>query len=180
MNLIDIVILIVLIPIVIGGVSKGLINQVISFVALFIGTYISFLVTRDIGDEVHQALNLSHNTANLIVFAATLLAIWILLAIAAHVFRDIIHLVLLEWVDRSLGGVFALFTGLLVCGLLATMFDTINASTYLIDRQYLEGSFFYYKTEHLSAAIFPYLHDIMPNTGDFVLSALPKDGWNGL
>lgn len=174
MNLIDIVILVVLIPMIIGGISKGFISQAVSFVALFLGTYTAYCLTVKTGAALAEACGLSVSAGNIIVFAVSLLAIWALLAVIGQALKRILRFALLEWLDKLLGGVFALGTGLLVCGLVAIMFDALNTTTFLVDRPYLEESWFYYRLQDLAATAFPYIHKIIPAAEEIITGALPQ------
>lgn len=174
MNLIDIVILVVMIPMVIGGISKGFISQAISFIALFVGTYSAYQLTLHTGAGLAESLGISVSAANIIVFAISLLAIWAILAIIGQALKKILQFALLEWLDKILGGVFALGTTLLVCGLVAIMFDALNTTTFLVDRQYLEDSWFYYRLQNLATTVFPYLHQIIPTAGDMITGTIPQ------
>ena len=174
MNLIDIVILVVLIPAIIGGISKGFISQAVSFIALFLGTYTAYYITVKSGAELASALSISVSAGNIIVFAVSLLAIWALLAVLGQALKTILQFALLEWVDRLLGGVFALGTTLLVLGLVGIMFDALNTTTFLVERQYLEESWFYYRLQNLAATAFPYIHKIIPAAGEMITGAIPK------
>lgn len=162
MNLIDIVILTIMIPMVIRGISKGFVSQAVSFIALFVGTYLAYRMTRMAGAPLAGLLGIAPNAGNVIVFAVALIGIWALLALVGQLLKDLVRFILLEWLDRILGGVFAIGTTLLVCGLLAIMFDAMNETTFLVDRQYLSESFFYYRVQNLAAVAFPYLHHIIP------------------
>ena len=174
MNLIDIVILVVMIPMVIGGISKGFISQAVSFIALFLGTYTAYYLTVKTGADLASAFGISVSAGNIIVFAVALLAIWALLAVIGQALKKVLQFALLEWVDKILGGVFALGTALLVCGLVAIMFDALNTTTFLVDRQYLEDSWFYYRLQNLATTAFPYLHKIIPTAGEMITGALPQ------
>ena len=173
MNLIDIIILVVLVPIVIGGISKGLISQAILLITLLIGSYLAYHLTANTGPELAGAIGTSVSVANIIVFVVSLLAIWAILAILGSMLKKILEFVMLEWVDKLLGGVFALGTALLVCGLLAIMFDALNTTTFLVDRQHLEDSFFFYRLQSLASTVFPYIHKIIPTAGEIVTGAMP-------
>lgn len=174
MNLIDIVILVVMIPMVIRGISKGFVSQAVSCIALFVGSYIAYYLTLRAGADLASAFGISVTAGNMIVFSVTLLAIWILLALIGQLLKKILEFALLEWADKLLGGIFALCTTLLVCGLIAIMFDALNTTTFLVDRQYLEDSWFFYRLQNLAAYAFPYLHKIIPVAGQIITGALPQ------
>ena len=173
MNLIDIIILIVAIPMVVRGISKGFISQAVSLLALFAGTFAAYRITLAAGSSVADAFGISVTAGNIIVFAVALVAVWAILAVVGHFIKNILRLVLLEWVDHVLGGLFALGTTILVCGLVAIMFDALNTTTYLVDRQYLEGSSLYYPVQNLAATAFPYLHKIIPTASELLIENLP-------
>lgn len=174
MNLIDIVILVAMIPMVIRGLSKGFISQAISFIALFLGTYTAYYLTVKAGADLAAALHISVGAGNIIVFAVSLLAIWALLAVVGQALKRIVEFALLEWADKLLGGVFALGTTLLVFGLVAIMFDALNTTTFLVDRQHLEDSWFYYRLQNLATTAFPYIHKIIPTAGEMITGAFPR------
>lgn len=173
MNLIDIIIIVIMIPMVIRGISKGFVSQAVSFIALFVGSYFAYLVTLKAGTALAGAFGISPNAGNVIVFALALLAVWALLAVLGSLLKKLIQLVLLEWLDKLLGAAFALATTLLLCGLLAIMFDALNETTFIVDRQYLDDSFFYGKVQQLAAIAFPYLHKIIPAAGEILVGATP-------
>lgn len=173
MNLIDIIILVVAIPMVIRGISRGFVSQAVSLLALFAGTFAAYRITLAAGSAVADAFGVSVNAGNIIVFAVALIAIWAILAVVGQLIKSVLRLVLLEWADRLLGGVFALGTAVLVCGLAAIMFDAMNTTTFLVDRQYLEGSALYYPVQNLAATAFPYLHKIIPTASELLIENLP-------
>ena len=162
MNIIDIIVLVVLLPMMIRGISKGFISQAVAFAALFLGTYTAYLITLKTGSDLADVLNLSPKAGNIIVFAIAFIAIWGILAVVGQVLKNIFKMLLLEWLDKLLGGVFALATTFLVCGLFVIMFDALNDTALLVDQEYLDGSFFYHRLETVTRGVFPYLHDIIP------------------
>ena len=162
MNIIDIIFLAIAIPILIQGVSKGFISQVILLITLFAGTYFAYLVTRLLGNDIAAALNVSPQTGDIIVFAVAFIAIWILLAVLGMTLKKVFKFLMLEWLDKLLGGVFSIATTVLSCGLLVIMFDSLNDTLLLVDQEYLDRSLFYHRLEDITRMAFPYIQNIIP------------------
>ena len=169
MNLLDIIFLIILLPMVIRGISKGFISQAVTLLALLLGTWLAYRVTLLAGDDLSTALSISPKATNLILFAVAFVAVWAILAFVGRLIKGLLELALLDWLDKVLGGVFALATTALLGGLLVIMFDAMNDTTLLVDQEYLDGSFFYHRLQDLARVVFPYLRNIIPE----VVSAIP-------
>jgi len=162
MNIIDIIFLAIMIPMLIRGISKGFVSQVVLFITLLLGTYVAYLVTNMIGADIADALNVSPKVADVIVFAISFIAIWAILAVIGMAIKDLFRILLLEWLDKLLGGVFGLATITLVCGLAVIMFDSLNDVALLVDQEYLDDSLFYHPLEKTARIVFPYIHAIIP------------------
>ena len=162
MNIIDIIFLAIMIPVLIRGISKGFVSQAVLFITLLIGTYFAYLVTRSLGGDIAEALHVSRKVGDVIVFACAFIAVWAILAIIGLALKNLFRILLLEWLDRLLGGVFGLATITLVCGLAVIMFDALNDTALLVDQEYLDGSLFYHPLERIARTVFPYIHAIIP------------------
>ena len=162
MNIIDIIFLAIMIPMLIRGISKGFISQLVLFITLLAGTYIAYLVTNLLGADIADALSVSPRVADVIVFAVAFIAVWAILAVIGMAIKDLFRILLLEWLDKLLGGVFGLATIALVLGLAVIMFDALNDVALLVDQEYLDGSLFYHPLERIARMVFPYIHAIIP------------------
>lgn len=169
MNIIDIIFLIILIPMVIRGISKGFISQAVALTSLLLGTWLAYRVTLLAGTDLATSLDISPKAANILLFAVAFIAVWAILAVIGHLLKGLLKLALLEWLDKLLGGAFALVTTTLLCGLLVIMFDAMNDATLLVDQEILDESFFYHKLQDFARLVFPYLRNIIPE----VVSAIP-------
>ena len=162
MNIIDIIFLAIMIPMMIRGISKGFVSQAVLLITLLIGTYFAYLVTQMLGGDISEALKVSRKVGDVIVFAVAFIAVWAILAIIGMALKNLFKILLLEWVDKLLGGVFGLATITLVCGLAVIMFDALNDTALLVDQEYLDGSLFYHPLERIARTVFPYIHAIIP------------------
>ena len=98
---------------------------------------------------------------NVISFAAILIVVILALFMLGKMLSGLMRLVLLGWLDRLLGVVFALVKAALFIGLVIILFDTLNLKFEFVEQEILDGSIFYNPIKDLSYSIFPYLKQLL-------------------
>jgi membrane protein required for colicin V production len=112
MNWFDIVLIAVLVLSTIVGIWRGFINMVLPLIGIIIGVILAGLYAPTVGGRL-SIDNAEHAAwaGYAIIMVGTLLVSIIL----AVILTRFIHLTLLGWLDRLLGGIFGLALGALLC-----------------------------------------------------------------
>lgn len=120
MNFLDIILICVAAIFLIRGLFRGLVQEVLSLVAVILAIYLASNFQHLIVPHLEIYIN-SEMTVNglayVILFFGTLIVFWLL----AKVLRSVLDITLLGWVDRLAGGIFGAIEGALI-GLVLLMF----------------------------------------------------------
>ncbi|MBO6247720.1 MAG: CvpA family protein [Bacteroidales bacterium] len=161
MNIIDIIVIVCCVPAVIRGLSKGFVNQAYSLLALIIGVWLSFKFSAPLGDALMSYVELSPTILHVIAFGIILLIVMLLVTLVGKAVEKVLKFVMLGWLNKILGVVFALIKVFLIIGLVITLFDAINSNIPLVKEQVLNESLFYHPVKNLADTVFPYLKELI-------------------
>lgn len=161
MQTLDIIILICFIPAIVRGLSKGFIEQAIALVSLVLGAWLAFKFSEPMGAWLQPYLDVSETVLSVISFAAVALATVLILFLLGRLLTGLVKLVMLGWLDRILGLVFALLKAALAIGLLVILFDTLNLKFEFVDTAKLDASVLYNPIKDLAYVVFPYLKELL-------------------
>lgn len=161
MNILDIIILICLIPALIQGIFKGFISQAISIISLILGAWASARFAGVVCQWLSQYLSGSEQTLKIAAFVLIFILTIVILTLLGRLLEKIVTLVMLGWVNRLLGAMFALMKWLLVMGLLALAFNSINETFQLVDPELIAQSHLYPMITGIADIVFPYLKNLL-------------------
>ena len=161
MNILDIIILICLIPAVIQGIIKGFISQAISIISLILGAWASARFATVVYQWLAQHISGSEQTLRIVAFVLIFVLVIIALILLGKLLEKVIKLVMLGWLNRLLGAVFALIKWMLVMGLLAVAFNSINQTLGLVKPDVLAQSHLYPMLVSIADTVFPYLKNLL-------------------
>ncbi len=160
MNVLDIIILVLLIPALIRGISKGLIEQVAAFASLMLSAWTAYKFSSRLEEVLSTHINVSPQLLYIISFAIIIVIVVLLLHLIARLATKFIELLHMGWINSVLGVVFAIFNVLLVIGLVLFLFTSLNTSSFHLDTTWLDDSMIYQSIiKPLTDTIFPYLED---------------------
>lgn len=117
MNIIDIIILLCCVPAIFRGLSKGFIAQMAALVALVLGAWMSFHFSNVVVEWLKPVMDVSPAVLQAIAFTIILLGVFFALTLAGKMLEGIVKIVMLGWLNKLLGVVFALLKVVLVIGL---------------------------------------------------------------
>ena len=160
MNILDIVLLVCLIPAVIQGLRKGFIAQVVAIISLVLGGWLAYRFTSVVTGWLGQWISASGPALDIIAFILIFAIVATVLFLLGKILETSIKIILLGWLNRLLGLVFALFKYVLIIGLLVILFDSVNSRFDLVSDEYLDSSFMYSGIRSLSWSVFPYLKSL--------------------
>ena len=102
----------------ITGISKGLVEQLVSLASLFVGVWAAFRFSTVIAEWLNGFLQLDQKIVNIAAFALTVILAVLLLTLLGKLITKTLKLAALGWANRLLGLVFALLKAALIIGLL--------------------------------------------------------------
>ena len=97
----------------------------------------------------------------IVAFALILILVFLGLGMVGRLIEATIRLIMLGWLNRLLGAVFALVKWLLVMGLLAVAFNSINETLGLVKPEVLAHSHLYPILTDIAETVFPYLKNLL-------------------
>jgi len=160
MSILDVILLICLIPALIQGLKKGFISQVISIVSLIAGVWMSFEFSTAVSAWLAQYVEASEKLLKIASFAIIMIGVFIILGIVGKSLEGILKFVMLGWLNRLLGVVFAFIKTGLVIGIVIILFNSLNNSLNLVSEETLAQSVLYPPLKDMAYTIFPYLKEI--------------------
>ena len=160
MTTLDIILLACFIPGLVRGLSKGFLEQALALVGVVLGVWAAFHFSSLVCSWLKPFLDVSERALNLIAFTVILAVIALCVFLVTKMLTKLIELAMLEWLDKTLGLVFALAVNLLVIGVLIILFDTANAKYAFVKSEILDASQVYTGLKDLSYLVFPYLKEL--------------------
>ena len=164
MNILDIILLICFIPALVQGFWKGFISQVIAIISIIAGVWLSFRFASYVSVWLGQYIQGSEQVMKVVAFAFIFIAVAAALALLGKLLEGTIRLVMLGWLNKLLGVVFAFLKTVLIVGLVIIAFTSINESFHLVDNSVLNQSVLYPQIKKLAFEAFPYVKDILTLT----------------
>ena len=161
MSIVDIILLICFVPALISGIRKGFISQVISIVSLIGGVWVSYEFSEPVGAWLSQYIETTENVLKLISFIIIMIAVFAGLALVGKLLEGIINFVMLGWVNKLLGVVFALLKTGLIVGLVIMLFCSLNNSLHLVSDEVLAESVLFTPLKNAAYTVFPYLKSLI-------------------
>ena len=163
MNIIDIIILVCCVPALIHGFSKGFVSQAVSLVSLILGVWLSFKFSVPFGDWLKSFADLPGTVLHVIAFALILVIVMLLMGLIGKLLENAVKIVMLGWLNKLLGVVFALFKAVLVIGLVIILLEAIYNLIPFFSSETLNESILYQPIKDIANIVFPYLKELIFN-----------------
>ena len=158
MSIIDLILLICFVPALIGGIRKGIINQIVSIISFVQGVWMSFEFATLVGEWLSEYIEASREVLNIVAFGLIIIIISIVLSLAGKVLEGIFKLVHIGWMNRVLGGLFSLLKSALIIGLVIMAFDSFNSNFHKVPEEVIAESILYEPIKNLAEFVaFPFL-----------------------
>ncbi len=161
MNILDIILLICFIPSLIQGFRKGFISQAIAIISLILGVWMSARFADLVGAWIGQYIQGSEQVLKLIAFVIILIAVIVGLALLGKLLEQMIKLIMLGWLNKLLGVVFALLKAGLIIGLIIMAFCSLNDTFHFVSEEFLNSSVLFNPLKDIADNVFPYLRDMI-------------------
>ncbi len=157
----DIILAICLSAALIQGIIKGFTEQVIALVAIIAGTWTAYKFTGLVCSMLQPYLNMSDRILHVIVFILMIVAVILVLHLLGKVIKASIDFVMLGWLDKLLGAVFAVLKASLVLGILIILFNTLNSAFNIVPESATDGSVLYGTLKRIAYTVFPYFKKLL-------------------
>ena len=161
MNILDIILLICFVPAIIQGLRTGFIAQAISIISIIVGIWASARFANIVTAWIGQYITASEQVLKLVAFALILIAVFLVLAALGKMLEGVFRLVMLGWLNKLLGVLFALLKTALIVGLLIIAFTSVNDTFKFVQESVLNESVLYPPLKKLAFEVFPYLKEIL-------------------
>lgn len=159
MNYVDIILLILLVLSAINGFRKGLISEVASLAALILGIWgaieFSYITTEFLVENLH----LTTGYLNIISFVVTFVVIVILVHIVGNTVSKLAETVMLGFVNKLAGLVFAVLKSALILSIILVVFDKIDQDVKILPKETKSNSRMYEPIRSLAPSIFPFIEN---------------------
>lgn len=157
----DIVLLLCFLPAIYFGIRKGLISQLISIAALILSIWASYKFSEIVAKWLSGFIEVSPTALNILTFVVIFLVIAIVLRILGKLLEKVIKLVMLGWLNKLLGVVFALLKVGIIVGLAIILFNTLNSNFHLVKDEVLDNTVVYSRLKDWAYIVFPYLKGLL-------------------
>lgn len=160
MNTLDIVILLLFIPGIVRGISKGFLEQIISLAGIVASVWLAYKFSTLVAGYIKNYLSVSDGVLNVISYVLIIIITLLLVIIVAKIATKVADMASLGWLNRLMGVVFSILTSAVIIGLLVIIFDTINQRFQLVTSPVLQDSVLYGHLRDLGDMVFPYLKQL--------------------
>lgn len=161
MNTLDIILIICLSAALIEGLVRGFTEQIIALVSIIAGTWAAFKFSQLVCSMLQPYLQISEKVLYVIVFVLMIVVVILLLRLLGKVIKASIKFVMLGWLDRLLGALFALIKVSLIIGIVIILFNTINSSFHIVSESVMENSVIYTPMKRFAYGVFPYFKELL-------------------
>lgn len=161
MNILDIILLICFVPAIFQGIKKGFIAQAVSIISIILGIWASARFANIVSEYIAKYITASEQILKVIAFALILVAVFVVLAAIGKMIEGMFRLVMLGWLNKVLGVVFALLKTALIVGIVIMAFSSLNDTFNFVKPEVLESSVLYPPLKKIAFDVFPYLKDML-------------------
>jgi len=161
MNTLDIVLLLLFIPGIIRGISKGFLEQAVALVGIIFSVWAAFQFLAPVCSLLQQYITVPEKLLQVIAFLLILVVVSLVVLLLAKVLTKVIEMALLGWLNKALGVVSSVLITAVVLGVLIILFDTVNVQFELVKSDILETSVIYGTLKDFGYFIFPFLKQLL-------------------
>jgi membrane protein required for colicin V production len=159
MNYLDIVLAIPLLWGLYKGISKGIVKELASLVALILGIYGAVHFADSIHPYLKEQFSIESSFVPIVSFAITFIVIVLVVRLVGFIIDKVIKMVALGVISRLLGGVFGVFkTAFIISGLLLVI-NTFDYYLKLIPIDQKKASILYQPISNMIPSIMPNVKD---------------------
>ena len=146
----DWIIIIVMLSGLIGGIVKGVIQQIFSLGGLILGIIFGTLLYEPFAALLLSIFRMSDQTARIVAFVIILLLVPMVCGLLGKALSKLVHAANLGFVDRALGAVLGVFKAVLILGLVIMVLDMTGVSDKIVKKEEKKQSQLYVPVSEFS------------------------------
>lgn len=163
MCILDIVILVLLIPAVINGLRKGLVDQTIGLAAFIISGYLAYIFADKVGQWIGQYITVSPTVLYIIGFAVVVILCVLLFNLLARLMSGLLEKIGLGWLNKTLGVLVGILSTLILVGLALSLITDFDERTLHLGTGWISESTLADWCKAVANWVFPFLRDLFSN-----------------
>lgn len=172
MNTLDIILLLLFIPGIVRGLSKGVLEQGVSLVGIVLGALLAYKYYAAVGAWLGGFWEVSETVLNILGFAFILLLSLTVVMLLAKLFTKLADMASLGWINRVLGLVLSILITAFVLGILIMVFEALNGQfEFVKDSKLLEESVVYPILRDFTQTVMPFLKQVIAPAAEAVSEA---------
>ena len=161
MNTLDIFILILFVPGIVRGLSKGFVEQTLSLLGIILSVYMAYHYHGSVYTWLSAHFEISQTVLHIVGFAIVLAGVLIVILLLANLITAVVEKASLGWLNRSLGVVLSIVVTALVLSVIILLVNMVNVKFGLVKSPILQDSLLYGALKDLGNTIFPYLKGLV-------------------
>ena len=161
MQTIDIILAICFVPAIIRGISKGFLEQAAALIALFLSVWMAFRFSSVAAEWLRPRIELQETLLNVIAFILVLAVVSVATVLLGKLLSKLVKVVMLGWLDKLLGILFALLCTAVILGVLIVSFDALNTRFQMVSPERLDSTVLYSSLRSAAWFLFPYLKELI-------------------
>ena len=169
-NTMDILILLLFIPALIGGIRKGFIRQLAGLIALLLGLWAASKYNALLSEIICLKFETTSSLVPVISFIIIFLIILLLVSLIGRLVSKIFQVAMLGWLDRIVGVLFSFLKTAFILSILIYILNSLDSLYNFMPKESISESRLYPPIQKLAPAVFPYLNkhikahkDIIPD-----------------
>ena len=158
MNTIDIIIVILLVPAIYKGITNGLIRQASGIIGILLGIFLTREFSDLVATYLHNWIHADESIVRILSFALIMIAVLFGVNLIGKLVEKIFQFVMMGWLNRLLGIVFALGTAVILLSLAASLITYTNENWFtLVPQEMLSESKLFGILQDVYNNILPFL-----------------------
>jgi len=159
-TVVDIILLICFIPAIIGGIKTGFVKQVAALAALILGAWAAWYFSDFFAHNVNIWLETNRVLTQIIAFAGVFLIVILFINMIGHAIHALVNLVLLGWLDKLLGVVFAFLKYAFIISMVIYFLESINDLYSFLPVETISQSKLYGVISSFAPTILPFIEKL--------------------
>lgn len=160
MNFIDMFVMVLLVYAVFRGITRGLVLQLASLLALVAGIFLALKFSGFTARYLIKYWSLDYEYLYIASLAITFTLVFILINIMGNMLDKVVQTTQLSVINKLAGAFFNICKVLLIVGVILLFTDRLDKRIGLLPKNAREGSFFYKPLTSATLLLFPSLGDL--------------------
>jgi membrane protein required for colicin V production len=146
------------------GYIKGLVVEIFSFLAFFVGLFVSIELTIPISKIIFEGTAYSQ-VLTVGVFIALFIVVIVIINLAAKILKKALDLTFIGFFDNILGSIAAIFKWAFMVSMVIWVMDSVGFS---LPQTWIQGSIFYAHVQGIGPVVFNWLAEMLPFIKDMI------------